>query len=234
MTGVTDTATITTGSWRELLGPKNLGASTVLAGGVALYATNEFLTISLLPSTVADIGGQRLYAWVTTVYLVASVVAATTVSAVLARVGPRWAYLLGLGVFAVGSLLCAVAPTMQLLLVGRVVQGSAGGLLAGLGYAVINSALPQSLWTKASALVSAMWGVGTLLGPAAGGLFAQYGSWRWAFGVLVALAAAIAVLVPFALPARTGAPTRAGPDPRVVSAAARLGGVGGQHCWCPA
>ena len=63
------------------MGPKNLGASTVLAGGVALYATNEFLTISLMPSAVADIGGQRLYAWVTTVYLVASVVAATTVIA---------------------------------------------------------------------------------------------------------------------------------------------------------
>ena len=205
MTGVTVTAT-TTGGWRDLLGPKNLGASTVLAGGVALYATNEFLTISLLPSTVAEIGGARLYAWVTTVYLVASVVAATTVSAVLARVGPRWAYMWGLAVFGLGSLLCAVAPTMELLLAGRVVQGSAGGLLAGLGYAVINSALPQSLWTKASALVSAMWGVGTVLGPAAGGLFAQFGSWRWAFGVLVALAAAIAVLVPFALPARTDVP----------------------------
>jgi MFS family permease len=199
---VTDTATTITGSWRELLGPKNLGASTVLAGGVALYATNEFLTISLLPSAVADIGGQRFYAWVTTVYLVASVVAATTVSAMLARVGPRWAYLSGLGVFGLGSLLSAVAPTMELLLVGRVVQGAAGGLLAGLGYAVINSALPQSLWTKASALVSAMWGVGTLLGPAAGGLFAQFSSWRWAFGVLVALSVAIAALVPVALPAR--------------------------------
>lgn len=206
MSGVTVTATTATGGWRELLGPKHLGASTVLAGGVALYATNEFLTISLLPSTVADIGGQRLYAWVTTVYLVASVVSATTVSAVLARVGPRWAYLSGLGVFGLGSLLCALAPTMELLLVGRVVQGAAGGLLAGLGYAVINSTLPQSLWTKASALVSAMWGVGTILGPAAGGLFAQYGSWRWAFGMLVGLAALIAVLVPFALPARTDAP----------------------------
>ena len=58
MSGVTVTATTATGSWRELLGPKHIGASTVLAGGVALYATNEFLTISLLPSTVADIGGH--------------------------------------------------------------------------------------------------------------------------------------------------------------------------------
>ncbi|HTI76428.1 MAG TPA: MFS transporter [Mycobacterium sp.] len=202
---MTETATIATGSWRELLGPKNLGASTVLAGGVALYATNEFLTISLMPSAVADIGGHRYYAWVTTVYLVASVVAATTVHSLLLRLGPRWAYLLGLSVFGAGSLACAAAPTMEILLAGRAIQGAAGGLLAGLGYAVINTALPSSLWTKASALVSAMWGVGTLVGPAAGGLFAQFGSWRWAFGVLVILTVAMAVLVPIALPGRRDA-----------------------------
>jgi MFS family permease len=155
-----------------------------------------------MPSAVADIGGQRFYAWVTTVYLVASVVAATTVHALLTRLGPRLSYLLGLSVFGVGSLACAVAPTMEIMLVGRTVQGAAGGLLAGLGYAVINTALPSSLWTKASALVSAMWGVGTLVGPAAGGLFSQFGSWRWAFGVLVILTVAMAVLVPIALPAR--------------------------------
>ena len=191
------------GGWSELLGPRNVGASTVLAGGVALYATNEFLTTSLLPSAVAEIGGQRLYAWVTTVYLVASVVAATTVSSLLTKLGPRWAYSSGLVVFGLGSAVCATAPSMEFLLLGRVVQGAAGGFLAGLGYAVISSALPQSLWTKASALVSAMWGVGTLVGPAAGGLFAQYSSWRWAFGILVMLTAAMAVLVPFALPGRT-------------------------------
>jgi MFS family permease len=205
VTRVTDTATISTGSWRELLGPKNLGASTVLAGGVALYATNEFLTISLMPSAVADIGGQRFYAWVTAVYLVGSVMAATTVHSLLMRLGPRWAYLLGLSVFGAGSLACATAPTIETLLVGRTIQGVAGGLLAGLGYAVINTALPSSLWTKASALVSAMWGVGTLVGPAAGGLFAQFGSWRWAFGVLVVLTGAMAVLVPIAMPKRKDA-----------------------------
>jgi MFS family permease len=84
-----------------------------------------------------------------------------------------------------------------------VVQGAAGGTLAGLGYAVINTALPQSLWPKASALVSAMWGVGTLLGPSSGGLFAQLGVWRWAFGALAILTVAVMVLVPLSLPGRS-------------------------------
>jgi MFS family permease len=202
MTGTTASAA---GSWRELLGRDYGGATTVLAGGVAIYAINEFITMSLLPSAVADIGGERLYAWVTTVYLVSSVVSATTVGPVLTRFGPRWSYLGALLSFTVGSALCTLAPTMQLLLVGRVVQGLAGGLLAGLGYAVISAALPDRLWTRASAVVSAMWGIGTLIGPTIGGLFAQFGLWRGGFGILAALALAMCVLVPIALPARAPA-----------------------------
>ncbi|NOP94291.1 MFS transporter [Mycolicibacterium fortuitum] len=233
---MTETLTPDTGTWRQLLGARYLGASTVLAGGVLLYATNEFLTISLLPSAVSDIGGQRFYAWVTTVYLVASVVAATTVHSLLIRLGPRLAYLLGLSVFAAGSSVCALAPSMEVLLAGRTVQGSAGGLLAGLGYAVINTALPNALWTKASALVSAMWGVGTVIGPAAGGLFAQFGHWRWAFGILVVLAAAMAVLVPVALPARGATPAATPGIPvwslAILGAAAMAVSVAGiPHDW---
>jgi MFS family permease len=233
---VTETLTPDTGTWRQLLGARYLGASTVLAGGVLLYATNEFLTISLLPSAVSDIGGQRFYAWVTTVYLVASVVAATTVHSLLIRLGPRLAYLLGLTVFAAGSSVCALASSMEVLLAGRTVQGSAGGLLAGLGYAVINTALPNALWTKASALVSAMWGVGTVIGPAAGGLFAQFGHWRWAFGILVVLAAAMAVLVPVALPARGVTPAATPGIPvwslAILGAAAMSVSVAGiPHDW---
>jgi MFS family permease len=199
---VSDVTTIPTGRWRELFGRERLGTSTLLAGGVALYATNEFLTISLLPSTVADIGGQRFYAWVVTVYLVGSVVAATAVNPLLMRFGPRTSYVLTLTLFAAGTLGCAIAPTMELLLVARTAQGAAGGILAGLGYAVINAALPKWLWTRASALVSAMWGVSVIIGPAMGGVFAQLGIWRWAFGSLAIATVAMAVLVPGALPSR--------------------------------
>jgi MFS family permease len=190
-----------TGSWRELLGARYLGTSVVLAGGVALYATNEFLTISLLPNTVAEIGGSRLYAWVMTLYLVGSVVAATMVHPLLVRVGARSSYLLGLALFGAATLACGAAPNMQTLIAARALQGVGGGLLAGLGYAVINMALPRSLWTRASALVSAMWGVATVVGPATGGLFAQFGLWRWSFVAMAILTALMAVLVPIALPA---------------------------------
>ena len=202
MTGMTETAAIKPGRWRDLFGRERLGTATLLAGGVGLYATNEFLTISLLPSTVADIGGQRFYAWVIAVYLVGSVVAAAAVNPLLVRFGPRASYLLTLAIFGVGTLGCALAPNMELLLVARTVQGAAGGMLAGLGYAVINSALPNWLWTRASALVSAMWGVSVIVGPAMGGIFAQFGIWRWAFGSLAILTVAMAALVPGALPAR--------------------------------
>lgn len=199
---MSDIAAHPAGSWRALLGRERLGTATVLAGGVALYATNEFITISLLPSAVTEIGGTRLFSWVMTVYLVASVAAATTVNALLLRCGPRLSYLLTLAVFGAGSLGCAMAPSMELLLVARTVQGAAGGMLAGLGYAVIKAALPDWLWTRAAALVSAMWGVGVVIGPAMGGLFAQFGLWRWAFASLAVMTLIVATLVPRAVPGR--------------------------------
>lgn len=229
-----------TGSWRDLLCGRQLGIVTVLAGGVALYATNVYLTTSLLPSAVADIGGERFYAWVTTLYLIASVSAATVVSPLLGRAGPRGAYLLAFGAFAVGTLVCAVAPAMQVMLAGRVIQGAAGGLLAGLAYAVINLSLPQRLWTRVSALTSAMWGVGTFVGPAAGGLFAQFGLWRWAFVSLTLVTLGIAAMVPSVLP-RTdsanvaangrGAPLR---SLLILTAAAALVAVAGLQSSIPA
>lgn len=201
----TDSAT---GTWRQLLGARHLGTAAVLAGGVALYATNVYLTTSLLPSAIDDIGGRHYYAWTATVFLIASVISSMLVSKMLAECGPRGAYLISLSIFAIGTAGCAVSPTMELLLVARTVQGGGGGLLAGLGYAVINTALPQHLWTRGAALVSAMWGVGTFAGPAVGGIFAQFGAWRMAFGVLVVATLVVAALVPTALPARTKLPAR--------------------------
>ena len=193
---LTEQETVTTGHWRELWSTRYVRTSAVVAGGVVLYSTNEFLTISMLPSTINEIGGERFYAWVTTLYLVGSVVAAATVNTLLHRIGACVSYLLGFAVLSVGSLVCAAAPNMEILLAGRFLQGLAGGLLCGLSFAVINAVLPRSLWSRGSAMAAAMWGVGALLGPALGGFFAQFGAWRWAFGLLAMLSVAMAVLAP--------------------------------------
>ncbi|MGW4096598.1 MFS transporter [Mycobacterium sp. NPDC004974] len=186
------------GRWRDL--GSHFGTVVVLAGGVLVGAINIYLTASLLPTVVEDIGGERLYAWSATIYLCGQAVATMLVGQLLSRRGNRSSYLIGFGMFAVGSVICAVSPTMLLLLLGRGVQGVAAGLLTGLGFGLIHTTLPRHLWLRGTALVSAMFGVGNLVGPAAGGLFAQWGSWRAAFIVLGLAAVTIAAFVPRSLP----------------------------------
>jgi MFS family permease len=210
------------GSWREL--GAHLSTAVVLAGGVLVGAVNIYVAASLLPTAVSDIGGELLYAWNMTAFLVAQVVATMFVSRTLARYDNVGSYLIGFGVFAAGSVVCAVSPAMSVFLVGRGVQGLGAGLLTGLGFAVIHSALPPHLWARGSALISAMFGVGNFVGPALGGLFAQFGSWRLAFVVLAAAAVVMATFVPRALP-RSERDERAIPVP-AVSLALVVGAVG--------
>ncbi|MFI6636643.1 MFS transporter [Nonomuraea fuscirosea] len=110
------------------------------AVGVLVGAINIYLASSLLPTAVADIGGAGFYAWNMTIYLVAMVIATMLVSRLLARWGDVGAYLLGFGVFLLGSLTCAVSPEMPVLLAGRGAQGLGAGLLSGLGFAAAMAA----------------------------------------------------------------------------------------------
>ncbi|RWR26328.1 MFS transporter [Sinirhodobacter populi] len=170
--------------WADLLSGRHLAIVLVMASGVLLYAMNLYFTAALMPSIVADIGGQQYYAWVTTAFVISAIVASLFVSRILDWKGPALAYVTAFIVFALGAAANTASPTMELLIVGRVVQGLGGGLLAGLGYAVIRAALPERHWARATGVVSAMWGLGTLFGPALGGVFAELGLWRWSYGAL--------------------------------------------------
>ncbi|MFE5566409.1 MFS transporter [Amycolatopsis japonica] len=210
------------GSWREL--GRHTSTASVLAGGVLVGAITIYVAASLLPTAIEDIGGRSLYAWTMTAFLVAQVVATMLVGQALSRFGGKSSYLAGFGVFAAGSVVCAASPSMPVLLLGRGTQGLGAGLLTGLGFALIHSALPPRLWSRGSALISAMFGVGNFVGPALGGFSAQFGSWRSAFVVLAVGAAALAIFVPRALPDGER-PTQAPPVP-VVSLTLIVGAAG--------
>lgn len=189
------TDTVTATAWGNLLRGRNGMLALALMGGVALHAINVHIVTTVLPSVVQDIGGLDWYAWNTTLFVVASIVGAALSVWLLAIVGPRGACLVALSVFALGSAGCALATSMPWMLAGRSVQGLGGGTLAALSYALIRIVFEPRLWPRAVALVSGMWGVATLCGPALGGLFAQAGHWRWAFWALLPVALVQGLLV---------------------------------------
>lgn len=172
-------------SWGALFQGGNALRSLTLVGGVVLYAINMYIVTTILPNIVSDIGGLAYFSWNTTFFIVSSIIGSVITSKIMGYWGPRRTYILALVIFACGSIWCALAFSMWFLLIGRALQGAGGGMLFALGYMLIRIVFEPRLWTRATALVSGMWGVATLLGPAIGGIFAQSGHWRWAFWSLL-------------------------------------------------
>jgi len=183
-----------TGGWGELFSGGNGLRIAVFASGVALPALNVFISGTLMPSVVDEIGGLELFAWSTTLFIVASIIASIFAAIRPFGLGPRQNYIIAALAFGIGSLVCGLAPVMWILLVGRVVQGFGAGLLGALTYAMIRVVFPERLWPRAMGLISGVWGVATLVGPAIGGIFAQFDLWRWAFFTLVPIAVMLALL----------------------------------------
>jgi MFS family permease len=165
-----------------------------------VHALNTFIVTTILPSVVRDIGGLRYFAWSTVLYVVASLLGGATCARLLQRIGVRNAYRLALLGFAGGSIVCALAPSMAVLLLGRFVQGLFAGTLSALSFTIIRTLFAERLWPRALSVVSVAWGVATLLGPAVGGLFAQWGVWRAAFWSVAAAAPVLLLLVEVSLP----------------------------------
>ena len=198
------TTTDTDTSWRAFIAEGGV-ALPVFIGGVGLQAIEAFIGTAMLPTVVHDIGGLDLFAWTTTLFIVASILATIFAATRPAWIGPRAAYLIAAGGFALGSLICGLAPSMVVLLAGRFVQGFGAGLLVSTTLAMIRLVFSQPLWPRAMALNAMVWGVATLLGPAIGGIFAQYDMWRWAFLAIVPLAGLLALGAWAILPAHESA-----------------------------
>lgn len=184
--------TTPTATWRDLFQTGGL-ALFVIFGGTGLQALEAFIASAMLPTVVADIGGVELFAWNTTIFIVASIVA-TLFAAVRPRsIGPRGGYMIAAGAFAAGSLLCGLAPSMLVLLAGRLVQGFGAGLLIAQSISMYRIVFPERLWPRLMAFNATIWGVSTLVGPALGGTFAEIGLWRWAFLGIVPVALLLAL-----------------------------------------
>src|SRR5262249_8172317 len=110
------------------------------------------------------------------------------------RLGRRRMYLIGVAWFAVASLLCAIAPNVEMLIAPRALPGIGGALLPPGALAMLSATFAGEDRAAAVGAWSGLAGVATAIGPFLGGWLVQDVSWRWAFGINVPFAAAVIVL----------------------------------------
>ncbi len=181
------TATTETGielspaTWSELFRGRRAAYTLILALGIGLHAIDVFIIATVMPAVVADIGGAAFYTWATMLYMVASIMGAASGGAVKAALDARYGYIAAALTFLAGSVGCAVAPNMALLLLARAVQGAGGGLIMAFAMMLVRELYPAEIRTRMLSAISAMWGIAALLGPTVGGVFSEIGWWRGAF-----------------------------------------------------
>jgi EmrB/QacA subfamily drug resistance transporter len=139
---------------------------------------------------------QDAVTWVLTAYLLSASIMTPILGRVGDMFGKKWVFVGTLAALAAGSVLAAVAPSLAVLIVARVIQGVAGGMLP-LGFGIIRDEFPAEKVAGAVGILAALTAVGGSLGIVLAGPIVEALSWRWLFwlpGILTALAAVGAVL----------------------------------------
>jgi MFS family permease len=114
--------------------------------------------------------------------------------------GRRRVFALGVVLFGITSFLCAIAPTSELLIAARGLQGIAGALLVPSTLATIVAVFPESERGRAIGTWTAWSGISTVVGPLAGGALIDFASWRWVFALNLLPVAGTLYLIATALP----------------------------------
>jgi MFS family permease len=174
------------GTWRDLLRADRVARLALVCLGIWLNAADALVTATAMPSIVRDIGGYAYFAWPVATYLLGAIIGGASAGRLSERGGLRWALMLPAGIYLIGCVVSAVAPSIALFLVGRSLQGVGAGLVVGACYVAMSALFPNELWRRVMGAISGVWGIATLLGPLLGGIFAEHGYWRllfWMFAV---------------------------------------------------
>ncbi|MEV0841609.1 MFS transporter [Actinocatenispora sera] len=148
---------------------------------MGLAAMDTTIVATALPSVVADLGGQHLFAWVFSTYLLAQTVTIPLYGKLADLYGRKPVLIAGVATFLAASAACAAAPSMLALIVFRGIQGLGAGSIQATVATVAGDLYSIAERGRVQGWLSSVWGISALVGPAAGGLFSQYVSWRWIF-----------------------------------------------------
>ena len=158
----------------------------------ALVALESTILATAIPTIVDDLGGFTQFPWLFSSYLLAQAVLVPVYGKLSDIFGRTPVLLFGIGVFAAGSVLCAMAWSMPALIAFRALQGIGAGAVLPMAQTIAGDIYTVAERAKAQGYLASVWGMSSIVGPTVGGVFSDFMSWRWIFWVNVPLCAVAA------------------------------------------
>lgn len=177
--------------------PKHIATTLGMFVLVFLVAFESMAVTTVMPLVSELLNGQQYFALAFAAPMASGMLGMVAAGEVSDRRGPRLPLYISVVVFVLGLLICGTSQTMQILILGRILQGIGGGAITVALYVLIARAYEPRLHTKIFALFATAWVIPALVGPWIAGLIATYIGWRWVFlGVLIFVTLAFLALIP--------------------------------------
>ena len=152
-----------------------------------LIAIDATILATAVPSVVKDLGEFDQFPWLFSVYLLAQAVSVPLYSKLADTIGRKPVILFGIGLFLIGSILAGLAWNMTSLIIFRVIQGLGAGAAAPMSMTIVGDIYTVEERALVQGYIASVWAVSSVVGPALGGVFSQFTSWRWIFFVNIPL-----------------------------------------------
>src|SRR3970040_1216256 len=115
---------------------------------IFLFAIDATIVSTSMPTIVAKLGGLELYSWVFSIYMLTSALATPVFGKLADLFSRRKLMLLGIGIFVLGSTLCGAAPSMEMMVLFRAIQGVGGGAIYALAFILVGVLYPAEQRAK--------------------------------------------------------------------------------------
>ena len=186
---------------REIHGIKWVLTVGAILSCVFLYALDTTVVADIQPNIIASLGDFQKFPWLATAYALPATALVLIQSKMYGIFDIKWLYFGYVVCFEIGSAISGAAPTMDSLIVGRMIAGVGGcGIYVGslTFFSVVTTPKERPLYIS---LISPTWGIGTVLGPIVGGGFAESSAgWRWGFYINLLIFAIAGPILVFILP----------------------------------
>jgi len=150
-------------------------------------AINQTIVGTALPRIIAILGGMEYYTWVMTIYMLTSTIATVLVGKLSDIYGRKPFILTGIVVFMIGAFLCGTSADIFQLIIYRGVQGLGAGIIMATSFTAIGDLFSPRERGKWAGLMSSVFALSSVLGPALGGYIVDHMNWYWVYWIFLPL-----------------------------------------------